>query len=323
MSCSDLARRFTESYYSSATFNSSGNLNEYLNSNGILLTMCIGNTLFPKFFGGPCKLGFRENHVSASWIRKKETGFRVFGPREDVGLILDPFATSIQCLYPVDGVTDSRSMNGCGPTHDAIGGSNNFWRAVEKYQIESYKNQKFGKDTKWMDIDCNDMLETFLGPFPSGGAFALNNTDCLKTVAGGIPFIFESPIKYTYDVWSDVLGHAVCNATKPWPEPSFNDEYGLLYFGSCAWVKSDWVGMVDTMIHLSSVYPKLEFWNEVVVTKPKSMADIVQAVFVMDGSYEYKAAKWVAEDLGRPLIVFTLSEDGNLSFLCDEVDEIQ
>lgn len=323
MSCSDLALRFTESYFSSATFNSSGNLNEYLNSNGILLTMCVGNTLAPKFFGGPCKLGFRENHVSASWIRKKETGFRIFGPREDVGLILDPFATEIQCLYPVDGVTDQRSINGCGPTYDAIDGSSNIWRSIEKYQIESYKNQMFGKDTKWMDIDCEDMLGTFVGPFPFGGAFALNNTDCLETVAGGIPFLFASPVKYTYDVWSNLLGHAVCNATVPWPEPSFDDEGALLYLGSCAWRKSNWVGMVDTMMNLASEYLSLEFWNEIVLTKPKHMADIVQAVFVMDGSYDYQAAKWVAKDLGRPLMVFTLSEDGNLSFSCDEDNEIQ
>jgi hypothetical protein len=318
MSCSDLAVRFTESYDSSASFNSSSEtLNEYLTHNGILLTMCIGNTLFPKIFGGPCKLGFRENHVSASWIRKKETGFRIFGPVDDVGLILDPRATEIQCLYPADGVTDGRSKNGCGPTHDAIGGPNNFWRILEKYQIESYKNQKFGKDTNWMDIDCKDMLATFMGPLPFG-IFALNNTNCGKTVAGGIPFEYESPIKYTFDVWSGILGHAVCNATKPWPEPSFNDEDGLLYFGSCVWGKSDWIGMVDTMMNLGSVYPNLLFWNEIVLPKPKHMADIVQAVFVKDGSYEYQSAKWEAEHLGRPLLVFNLSEDGSLSFACDE-----
>jgi hypothetical protein len=326
MSCHDLALRLTENYYTATRFNSTNtNLTDYLNHNGILLTMCIGNAILPRIFGGPCKLGFRSHHVSASWIRKNETGFRVFGSSLladtalPVGLILDPTMTQINCMYPIDGVTDAREKNGCGVTFDSIGGPSSIRRSIDRYAIAHFKNSRFGKDTKWSDIDCSLMFSDIVGE----GNFALNDTDCSGAVAGGIPFVFESPARVTYETWSDVMGHPVCNITQPWTDPTFTSDDVLLYLGSCVWKTSDWAGMIDTTVNLATEHPSVTFWNEIVLSKPKDLADIVQAVFIVDGSYALQAAKWEATRLGKPLLILSHSTDGNISFTCDEVTASQ
>jgi hypothetical protein len=327
MSCPELALRLTNNYYTEIDFNTTdGSLNEYLNHNGLFLTMCIGQTIFPRIFGGPCKMGFRSNHISASWIRNSDTGFRIFGPPEPndipIGLILDPNVAQIDCLYPVDGVTETRMNRGCGMQPDSPGGPNNFWRSVERYQIVEYKNDVFGKDTKWSDIDCNDFIRYF-GP----GNFALNNTDCSIAVTGGIPFSFESAPKLVYETWSNIMGHPVCNITRAWVDPTFTTEDTILYMGSCVWKPSDWVGMIDTMVNIASEYPHVHFWNEIIVAKPKAVADIVQAVFILDGLHDYyEAAKMEANKMRKPLLTLHPPDPTtgqSLSFTCDESTSTQ
>jgi hypothetical protein len=326
MSCSELALTLTNNYYTLNEYNSTNrSLNEYLDQNGLLLTMCIGQTLFPRIFGGPCHMGSRSNHISASWIRNSDTGFRIFGPPQQnqipIGLILDPTIAHIECLYPIDGVTDTRVNHGCGEQRDAPGGSKNFWRILEQYEIIKYKNDVFGKNTKWSDIDCND----FVGDY-RGGNFAFNDTGCSIAVTGGIPFSFETAPKFTYETWSSIMGHPVCNVTQPWVDPTFRSEDTILYMGSCVWKPFDWVGMINTMTQLALEHPHVNFWNEIIVGKPKVLADVVQAVFIMEESNDHEAARMEAKSLNKPLLTLHPPDPTTrkrLSFTCDETSSSQ
>lgn len=326
MDCSALASKLTENYYTQDTYNSStDSLNGYFLDNGILLTMCLGIPFFPRIFGGPCKLGMLENHVSASWIRNIDTGFRIFGPPEPdelpIGLILDPALAEINCMYPLDAGTASRMNNGCGSQPDAPDAPMNYWRYLERLDIVSYKNSKFGNSTKWSDIDCNLFLEDLL-PSQVAGNMATNNTECNAAVQGDVPFRFDTSAKYIYDTWSFVMGHPVCNVTQPWTGPTFNHLDTIIYVGSCTWKPYDWLGLIDTMVSIAVKYPDVHFWNEIVVAKPKAIAEITQAVFVMDGasSTRYDVARREALKLGKPLLILHHQPEYNssISFTCDE-----
>lgn len=257
-------------------------------------------------------MGLRSNHISASWIRNSDTGFRIFGPPQPnqipIGLILDPTIAQIECIYPIDAVTNTRMNSGCGEQRDAPGGSKNFWRILEQYEIIQYKNDLFGKNTKWSDIDCND----FVGGL-GGGNFAFNNTDCSIAVKGGVPFTFETTPKFTYETWSSIMGHPVCNISQPWMDPTFSSDDIILYMGSCVWKPFDWVGMINTMTHLALEHPHVHFWNEIIVAKPKVLADVVQAVFVMEEDVNdyFKAARLEAKSLNKPLLI--LHPPGNIA----------
>ena len=315
MQCPELALRLSENYYSAQKFNNlDESLSGYLNQNGILLTMCFGQMILPRLFGGPCRLGVLSNHVSASWIRNIETGFRIFGPPPPdelpIGLILDPITSDINCVYPVDAVTDSRLDKGCGFQPDAPEASNNYRRFFERYEIVKYKNDVFGKDVKWGDIDCED----FLGNTELLGTFAVNNSDCSLAMV--------SAAKFYYDTYSNLVGHPVCNATKAWVEPAYNTTDAILYMGSCIWKPSEWRSMIDTMVKAVSEYPHAHLWNEINIAKPRTLKDIVQAVFLIDGSFdhsEHEAAKMEARRLGKPLLVLHPPDaNSNLTFTCDE-----
>jgi hypothetical protein len=249
-----------------------------------------------------------------------ETGFRIFGPPPPdelpIGLILDPTTVDIQCVYPIDAVTDTRLKNGCGFQPDAPEAPNNYHRILERYEIVKYKNDVFGKDVQWSDIDCEDFIGTV------DGIIAVNHSDCSLSIEQDVPLLLESIAKFTYETWSNIMGHPVCNVTKRWKEPIYNTTDTILYMGSYVWRPSDWLSMVDTMVKVSSEYPHAHLWNEVLVAKPHSMKDIVQAVFLMDGSYnrnQHKAAMIEARRLGKPLLTLHLpGAKSNLTFTCDE-----
>jgi hypothetical protein len=333
MNCTELASKLTENYYTSETYDASNSnessLNEYMNHNGILLTMCIGMSFFPKIFGGPCKLGIRENHLSASWIRNIDTGFRIFGMPDDpdalpIGLVLDPLQSHIDCMYPIDAVTDTRLRNGCGPVPDAPDAPPfNFMRILERIHVVNYKNENFGNDTKWMDIDCMDFMEPMVIPEDTGN-FAVGKTDCKVDFLNNgtdMPFRFETSGEYIYNTWSSVMGHPVCNQSLPWSNPTFHDIDTILYFGSCIWKPNNWVGMMDIMEQIAVLHPKVHFWNEIVITKPNSkLEEMVQAVFVLDGSSptQYETARFEAQKMGKPLLILHHNPpDQNVSFSCD------
>ena len=318
MNCHELALKLSNNYYTTPIFNETyEGLGEYLNHNGILLTMCLGQTILPSIFGGPCKLGIQSKHISASWIRNVDTGFRVFGSQLPIGLILDPTIADIKCIYPIDAVTDTRLNSGCGLPLDAPGAPNSFYRILERFQIIKYKNDAFGKDVKWSDIDCKD----FLGMADDDGFVAVNNSDCSLATEQDTSLLLESEAKYMFETWSNLLGHPVCNPTNAWPEPSNSTTDTILYGGSCVWKPSEWLSMVDAMVKFTLEYPNANIWNELVIAKPWVENDIVQAVFLMDGSYdqsEYEAAKMESRRLGKPLLILDPpTKFSYLTFTCE------
>lgn len=326
MSCPDLALRLTENYYSTNRFNqSSESLSGYLDQNGILLTICLGQPILPSIFGGLCSLGIFLNHVAASWIRNVDTGFRIFGgppqPTDDellIGLILDPLTADINCVYPIDAVTNSRLNNGCGPLKQSPEAPNQDSRKLDRYATIKFKNEMFAKTSKWSDVICEEFFRL------DTGMVAMNNSDCSFAVEHDVPvpMLFESASKYNFEIFSTAAGHPVCNVTMPWPEPNSNTRDSILYVGSCVWKPTDWLSMLDTMVHVASDYPRANFWNEVVVAKRRALNDIVQAVFFVHGSHDqsqYEAAKKEALGIGKPLLILhPPSANSNLTFTCDE-----
>jgi hypothetical protein len=150
---------------SSLSYPSSMRLEDFLDHNGILLTMCMSHRgLIPwlecsrpksstddavapwsstalRAAPGDATDGGRvaasaggsdPSRLEASWVQQDQTrGFRVIGRPIDigppVGLILRPSGTSIRCIYPVDGATDARDGRGCGPlTNDPSYGSQGY-----------------------------------------------------------------------------------------------------------------------------------------------------------------------------------------------------
>jgi hypothetical protein len=118
---------------SATSFSSYSSLEEFLDENGILLTMCMKlHGLVPKWeCSGPSQGGSSSSttttttatttggKISASWIQVNKTnGFRVVKPPVDVGppvgFILKPTAFSIQCIYPM-GVDHCPMMLGMVP----------------------------------------------------------------------------------------------------------------------------------------------------------------------------------------------------------------
>ena len=327
MSCPELALRLTENYYSTHRFNqSSESLSGFLDQNGILLSICLGSTILPSIFGGLCSLGIFSNHVAASWIRNIDTGFRIFGgpptPTDDlalIGLILDPATADVKCVYPIDAVTNSRLNNGCGPLKQSPKAPNQDSQKSDRYANIKFKSEKFAKTSKWSDIICEKFFRL------DTGMVAMNNSDCSFAIEHDVPvpMLLESAGKYNYETFSTAAGHPVCNMTKPWPEPNSNTRDSILYMGSCVWKPTDWLSMLDTMVQVASDYPRANFWNEVVVAKPKALKDIVQAVFFADVSHDqsqYEAAKKEALRIGKPLLILhpPTSANSNLTFTCDE-----
>jgi len=112
--CSALAKAISAAYLSTEAFNgtSTSDLQTYLSSHGVLTTMCMG----PNITCAP------DKHWSFSWINVQTT-VRII-PDALIGMIAKPTAIDLQCIYPVDGGTDGRDNNGCGPiTIDPLYGS--------------------------------------------------------------------------------------------------------------------------------------------------------------------------------------------------------
>jgi hypothetical protein len=135
-------------------------LEQFLDRNGILLTMCMRFAGYLPWL--ECSRKEDDTKLSASWIQADKTrGFHVIGKPADqgppVGLVLKPSSTKVRCLYPVDAATNGRDGNGCGPmSSDPRYGSKGydhmgwFGKLMARAVVIRYKNSVFGENRTWL-----------------------------------------------------------------------------------------------------------------------------------------------------------------------------
>jgi len=122
---------------------------------------------------------------------------------------------------------------------------------------------------------------------------------------------------------------------RPGPNPGPNPEHGgtiWLYGGDCLWKPDQWQDMVDIMADdLIAKQPDSIIWNEIVLSIPDQLQDIVPAVFYMvdddpatvDESTRSKLQKEAQEKAreignGIPILEYSKwnSENGKPLFTC-------
>jgi hypothetical protein len=324
MNCTQTAAHLTERYHTFQPFDPEElSLNRYLSRNGLLLSMCLNIQSWR-----PCAPTGDQNHLAASWIQSQETGYRVIHapqlPDTTFGIILDPEVTEINCLYPVDAGSDGRDRKGCGPpTYDPTFGSLGSSRVLqiaERYQLTKYKNEAFGKDTPWTDIDCGEFLDT--GPWDNRDNITIVTTRrdgiCDLIVDGRVPLAYKSISATNVEYMNDILRHPVCTMSDDTARPSLTVANWLVYLGECYWEKQQWNQMMNAMKTILYEHSEVSVWNELVISKPKNLEDVTQAVFYIDGSDHYHRARAEAHHLGKPLLTLRLGDmDEDLVFTCD------
>mmetsp|Transcript_24419 Transcript_24419/g.37136 ORF Transcript_24419/g.37136 Transcript_24419/m.37136 type:complete len:375 (-) Transcript_24419:288-1412(-) len=315
-SCTQLAAALSASYRTYETYDPSNHhyssLESFLEKNGILLTMCMrfngqipwlectGNGLdvSPFSFNGHDEVSstnekkkVQEKHrIASSWIQQNISGFRVVSPPVDtgppVGHILQPNATTIQCLYPMDAATINRDDEGCGPLssdiHDGSKGYDHakwYGKLLLKGQIIEFKNSMFGNNRAWDSIPCSEFLGSTAANFSSAVLGEVNNDDRSWT--------YQRTSEYIIQSWSYIMGHNICNTSQPLPTPSFNDTDFLVYIGPTSWQPQHWEEMLDLMKDTLGEHPNVQTWNEITLHVSADMLnDAVQAVFYVKGGID-------------------------------------
>jgi hypothetical protein len=288
---------------STSLSSSSSSLEEFLDENGILVTMCMRlHGLVPKWeCSEPSQSSSSSistssttssGKVSASWIQANKTGgFRVVQPPVDVGppvgFILKPTAFSIQCIYPMDADTDRRDDLGCGPnSRDARYGSKGYdhetsWyrKSLMRFQIEQYKSQQFGIHRTWSSISCADFFQPISGHDVTTMAHVIshNNTNNNRNISHGSTrndsttidsWEYLSELEYLLDQWSHTMRHDVCNTSVPVGPASFDKTQTFIYMGPNSWQPKEWNQMISLMEDAIRKHPLVGTWNELVLQVP-------------------------------------------------------
>ncbi len=227
------------------------------------------------------------DHFSGSWIQNRTTGPRVF-LNEGIGMILDPQAVSIQCLYPLDAGTIGRSNGGCGPNKDdGFDPSHRDWRMI--MWLYWRKITKFGYRKKWEDIPCSKFFNDDDMPPPNEMPPPMlmdhNNT-------------WMSSMMLEVKYWEAQMGHVICYDDYP-NVTNYSGDGMLLYLGPEPWVPSEWDECVEETLKITKQYPKCRgIWNEVVMEKPDDLSAVVQAIFYINPQNR-EQAYWESERLGH------------------------
>lgn len=324
--CTALASALSLAYRTYEPFPgpTSSTLNDYLASNGILISVCMSqDILHPR---EPCSLPFYSNRISASWIQANVTGFRtIFGPEEyELAYILDPLASDVRCMYPADGNTLGRDKSGCGEF-----GYFPFWTKWSfRRNIIHDKNERFGKDTDWGDISCIDF---FLGGDEGkDGSVILHTEDpgsCESMTEGEAGLAYFSDLDWLFQVYRDIMGFPVCDAATI-PKPRFSNDSFAFYTGPCSWSPDNWSHMVDSMKKILKDHPELTWWNEIILKKPFFQRKVVKAVVYFgrgqtpDDDDRAEEAKKEAKRFHRPLLKLDMDavENGGDIFVCLDSD---
>lgn len=266
VSCTALAEALNANYLSNTTFDAASNssLPEYLNSTGVLLSVCLdGNCTDDEFHEV-------DVHLSGSWIQDGTTGPRIFEMGE-IGMILDPTKVDILCLYPLDGLSDGRSRQGCGPINDYLPN----WLDRQRLRMALYMRKilKGFWRTKWEEIPCCKFLSE-----------DASDKKLCNDVAGMIDrnATWTTMIYWQALLMGDILGHVICYDDTFPDFDMMSEERMLPYIGSEPWMPLEWEGNTKVTQDIIREHPKMRIWNEVVM---KNIADlegyneIVQAVF--------------------------------------------
>jgi len=337
--CQELAATLNANYFSNSTFDKSGpkSLMDFLQTTGILLSMCIGNSCTDtSFFPVPL------DHFSGSWIQDSTTGPRIFGKGGvGYGMVLAPAKTEIHCIYPLDGFTIDRTNLGCGPMqYEDGGGFQPTWSARQALKLRiSWRKWTHFRNTAWQDIPCSQLFHGF-DYHPYSHNDHRTNLD-LNQVVGMVDHHqrWETNSQWIQSVSETLLGHTVC-----WDDsvPAFDDDDPVMlpYIGNDSWKPLEWNQAATITQNITQHHPKAMFWNEIVMKNidnndDDAYADVVQAMFYVRGpkqqTWEEDRQKAYTEAKrfgGKHVLVFDpevdyeqqQQETNRTLFQCDEDD---
>lgn len=314
-------------------------LEEFLDSNGILLTICMRyRGLIP---WQECSRGRQDSKLSASWVQREKTrGFHTIGTPIDVGppvgLVLKPTATIIRCLFPADAATDGRDDDGCGPAmNDVRYGSKGYdhvgWfkKQLLKAEVRYYKNSVFGANRTFESIPCDEFF------ISNASQIQGPNPPVLGRLNEDSEWNFETLTGRLIDEWSYIMGHSVCNTSQPVPKPNLDNTTArpqLFYQEHKSWRATEWADMVRLMEQALDEHPSLDVWNELVLKVPTGDTEAsfanhtVQAVFFIKGrgvvmdEIARRIAKREAKRMIKPLMYIDLDKfdnDNHDLFICE------
>merc|ERR1712176_1079677 len=152
--CTQLASVLSENYASTLPFTGSSHqdLTDYLTNNGVLLSVCLGD--------GFCNHQASETKISSSWINV-QLGMRTIPAANPIGMIFDPAAVEIACIYPTDGATDSRDDDGCGPqasdpNYGSQGAHNMtpYQKSISRLGFQQSIEYNFGENASYEKLPC-------------------------------------------------------------------------------------------------------------------------------------------------------------------------
>jgi len=292
--CTLLATALSTAYRSTTPFSgtTTASLQEYLQENGILFTMCLDQKLncsllqpLPPHRQAPAP------DWSGSWGNTR-LGFRPIAASA-VGQIANPGALNFTCLYPTDGATDGRDGDGCGPeAQDSVYGSEGAshlgpmktWAA--RQQIRAYMQRYFPGRT-WQNISCIEFfrIPTSFWLVNATGWHAADDKGnpgaCEAMKSGRAALAMPAYVSGMGADEEALNGEPVCTAEAP-PGIDVPGHFPI-YNGHCSWAPHEFQVAMDMMFDtFITKHPKITMWNEVVATKPRTHAEeiaITQALF--------------------------------------------
>ena len=340
-SCVALASALSAKYAAYQEYRPGLNLNHYLNENGVLISMCLNRHFNLQPY---CGFGKKERIFSTSWIQQKQTGFRAYHDPSDrgfplyIGMVVDPTAHEIQCLYPVDAMAAGRddlvgddgvTAKACGPVwNDPRFGSKGFdnlpvwkqlliragWNEYARYFFENNRNVSckvfFGQA-----MDEKEPLDD--------GMLVIQEANQTQACQG-------RPTDFVYQTYVDALatdiehqvGHKLCKQSRR--HPYFDRFHYLTYSGRCSWRPEQFADMLATMKTIDKLHPRVLNWNEIVLDRPTNLSDSVQAVFYVeqwsDGENDrkyYRNAQSQAQQLGKHLFTVQREDHHKPLFQCN------
>lgn len=275
-SCTDLAAKLSTSFLSSALYDGVTPLAEYLAMTGVLLSMCLGGNCTADPIPHP-----KDNvHLSGSWIQQSTTGARIFAPFHGAaghGMAINPQEVEIQCVYPLDALTDKRQDQGCGKVDFDIS-----WRQKAYIKLNVYyrKYTRFPWK-KWEDIPCSGLWNSTkdgdlfdLQGRPPGPFWSMKQAGMIDRDQ-----TWKSMLYITAEIVKGIIGHTVCYDDV---DPDFDDGFMLPYFGDESWLPEEWNESANVTKAVIDQHPTSRgIWNEVVISHvpEEDYATAMEAMF--------------------------------------------